>query len=102
MLLLGLNTLVINAQDFCNSLGNATPNPNTGKVRINVNILEKDAKYATLNIYDLTGRLIISKSLQKGNQSLTFDLSHYNNGMYFYCLNINGKNRVTKKLVLQK
>ncbi|HRP89811.1 MAG TPA: T9SS type A sorting domain-containing protein [Edaphocola sp.] len=84
------------------SLGNATPNPNTGKVRINVNILEKDAQYATLNIYDLTGRLIISKSLQKGYQSLAFDLSQYNNGLYLYSLNINGKNKATKKLVLQK
>ncbi|HRP89163.1 MAG TPA: T9SS type A sorting domain-containing protein [Edaphocola sp.] len=84
------------------SLGNAIPNPNTGKVRINVNILEKDAQFATLNIYDLTGRLILSKILQSGQQSISFDLSSYNNGLYLYSLNINGKNKATKKLVLQK
>ncbi|HTO16470.1 MAG TPA: zinc-dependent metalloprotease [Edaphocola sp.] len=88
-------------KDF-NTLGNAIPNPNKGMVNIEVNIIEQNADNAILSIYDMLGRKIMSRQLVAGNQIQSFDLTAYNNGVYIYSLQINGKTIKSKRLVLQK
>jgi hypothetical protein len=46
-------------------------------------------KNVPLKIYDLTGRIVLSKVLQKDINSHSIDLSTHNNAVYFLKLRIN-------------
>ncbi|MES2679615.1 MAG: T9SS type A sorting domain-containing protein [Bacteroidota bacterium] len=76
------------------------PNPVTDQLRLKYE-LPKDCKNADIKIYDLQGKLI--ETLQVTD---TFDFiylpSDYNNGLYLYSLNIDGKTIKTQKIILNK
>jgi hypothetical protein len=77
------------------------PNPANGLFYAVVGSSE-DMK-AELNVVDVSGKVIISKSVnvQKGSQAITMDASNLSAGMYFVTLNSNGKVQ-TQKLVIMK
>jgi Pregnancy-associated plasma protein-A/Secretion system C-terminal sorting domain/Fibronectin type III domain len=64
------------------SMFNVRPNPVTNIATIDLN-LEKEQQ-ATLNLFDLSGRLMITNQFEatKSNNSIPLDLSNLNNGMY--------------------
>ena len=67
------------------------PNPATSVVNICFNT-EKESN-VKINIYDLTGKLIINieKVISNtGFNEMKLDISRLNSGMYFYSVNING------------
>jgi hypothetical protein len=74
------------------------PNPAKNLLNINYNLVEKGSM--NLNIYDLTGKLVLSNTLNQntaGENLLQLDLSNFSNGLYVLQLT-NGKESVSKKL----
>ncbi|HOZ87025.1 MAG TPA: T9SS type A sorting domain-containing protein [Bacteroidia bacterium] len=76
------------------------PNPVTDQLKLKYE-LPKDYKTADINIYDLQGKLIETFKVTD-----TFDFiylpSDYNNGLYLYTLNVDGKAIKTEKIILNK
>ncbi|MES2679614.1 MAG: T9SS type A sorting domain-containing protein [Bacteroidota bacterium] len=76
------------------------PNPVTDQLKLKYE-LPKDYKSAEIKIYDLQGKLIETFKVTD-----TFDFiylpSDYNNGLYLYSLNVDGKAIKTEKIILNK
>ncbi|MES2812220.1 MAG: S8 family serine peptidase [Bacteroidota bacterium] len=73
------------------------PNPTKGILNINLNtLLEGETVYT---IYDIQGRKIMNKS--SNNVSETLNIENFTTGVYMLSIE-NGKNRTTKKIVLDK
>jgi hypothetical protein len=53
-------------------------------------------------MYDLTGRLLASYSLNTGANKIEMDLNPYSNGIYIYSTLINGKDASHRKLVIAR
>ena len=78
--------------------------PNPFNPRTSFSYSLKDAGWVTLNVYDLSGRLV--SELAKGNQAVgkytvTFDGSQLPSGIYFYRLNVNGFTASNKMMLLK-
>jgi hypothetical protein len=74
---------------------NVFPNPTLGDITINIS----NASNTLVQIIDINGKLIIAK--QVNNTSNTFDLSNYENGIYFVKVKTNNQ-LITKKINLIK
>jgi hypothetical protein len=64
----------------------------------------KDAGHVTLNVYDLTGRLVselVNTNQPLGSYNVTFNGTNLPSGIYYYRLNVNGFS-ATQKMVLMK
>jgi len=48
------------------------------------------------------GRLMKNVRLTAGSNAIEEDLSSFANGIYFYSLNVNGRNVGTKKLIVSR
>ncbi|MES2679617.1 MAG: T9SS type A sorting domain-containing protein [Bacteroidota bacterium] len=76
------------------------PNPVTDQLKLKYE-LPKDYKTADIRIHDLQGKLIETFKVTD-----TFDFiylpSDYNNGLYLYSLNVDGKTVKTEKIILNK
>lgn len=77
-----------------------TPNPFEGTTLISYQIQEKDQN-AKLMIFDLTGKQISSYALDAQQQSISIDGHELKAGMYIYALVINGKELMSKKMIVQ-
>ncbi len=77
--------------------------PNPANQTFNAIISSEDAGTANMNVSDITGKTMISKTLtlQKGEQTIATDVSSLAPGMYFVSFNENG-NTQTAKLVIMK
>ncbi len=79
------------------------PNPFNPSTSIEFNIPQQgDVK---LTVYDILGKEIntlINKNLNAGNYSVNFDGTGLSSGIYFYTLKAEGKQTITKKMVLTK
>ncbi len=91
----------INPDNF--TLAQNYPNPFNPSTTIEFNIPQiGDVK---LTVYDILGKEIntlINKNLNAGNYSVNFDGTGLSSGIYFYTLNYNGTQTITKKMVLTK
>ena len=84
---------VLSTDEFTTNDITLYPNPTNGSLQINVTTLPN----ASLDIYDLTGRLMISKPLVNGINSLVFTVP---DGMYLAVIS-NNTNRLTQKLIVK-
>ncbi|MFA5668768.1 MAG: FG-GAP-like repeat-containing protein [Balneolaceae bacterium] len=78
------------------------PNPFNPSTNIQFSIPKTEQ--VTLNVFDITGRLvaeIINGKVNAGVHSHTFDASHLASGMYIYRLQV-GSKAITKKMILIK
>lgn len=73
------------------------PNPTSGN--FNIEFINQNEKYSTINIYDLTGKIIYKKT-NISQDIINIDISKYNNGIYFIKI-INQNNTYFKKLIKQ-
>ena len=76
------------------------PNPNKGRFTVSLNTL--DSQYIDINVFDLRGRLIISKSYINTTNHFneTVDLHNLQSGMYL--LNVSdGFSQATKKIIIE-
>ncbi len=85
------------------SLKQNYPNPFNPSTTIEFNVPQiGDVK---LTVYDILGKEIntlINKNLNAGNYSVNFDGTGLSSGIYFYTLKFEGKQTITKKMVLTK
>ena len=57
------------------------PNPSTGEIIVTFSVALPQS--SLLKVYDLTGRVLTEKTMDKNTQSIELDLSWYPNGTYF-------------------
>lgn len=82
-------------------LGNNYPNPYVNSTLIPYS-LPQDVQNASLNITDVTGRLIATYDLQEGERSIEFDASDLKEGVYYYTMYVNKNMVSTKKMIIIK
>jgi hypothetical protein len=72
------------------------PNPTTGNLFFN----NPDEAFATIKIYDVSGRVIYSKQITAGNNEI--DLSECGNGVFFVEVVMRSGERVFDKVLKAK
>ena len=82
-------------------LGNNIPNPFNSKTMIPF-VLAEDVGTATIQITDLTGRIIKSVDINREMFFIDIDLSELQSGIYLYTLRIEDKPVQSKRLLLSK
>jgi hypothetical protein len=79
-----------------------SPNPFSAKTSIEFNVPE-DAKVATINIYDMTGKQIKQVNAStNGKHSIDIDANELGTGMFLYSFIIDGKLIDTKRMIVTK
>lgn len=63
--------------------------------------LGKDTK-ASMNLYDVTGKLVNTYNLQNTTGTIEINEDQLHNGIYFYCILVNGIKVNTNKIVIIK
>lgn len=93
-------TIVGNENTFIDYEVSLYPNPTSGEVFFE--IAQDKARAYSVSLYDITGRLVKNLATEEWNRSQrVFDLSDYDNGVYF--LRVQVEDRVlTKRIVLLK
>lgn len=79
------------------------PNPFNPSTSISYSIIR--AGFVVLKIYDLLGRevhTLVNEFQQANEYSVRFDAQALSSGTYFYTLQLDGKFRKTKKMVLMR
>ncbi len=64
-------------------------------------VLGKDEE-ASMNLYDVTGKLINTYNLLNTTGSIEINEAQLYNGIYFYCILVNGNKLNTNKIVIIK
>ncbi|WP_235297786.1 T9SS type A sorting domain-containing protein [Portibacter marinus] len=75
------------------------PNPTNGILNVSVNLLSEEL--TSLQILDLTGRIIDHRKFTTSQLSEQFDMSESAPGMYLLKLNVDGKINIRKFIVAQ-
>jgi Secretion system C-terminal sorting domain len=66
-----------------------SPNPNIGDCQISWN---STSNYKTIRLFDPLGKLVLTKSIDTGNQQVMLNLAGFSNGIYIAEMeNINGR-----------
>jgi hypothetical protein len=73
--------------------------PNPTKSIININKGTLLAQDYSIEVFDLHGKQVFSKTFQKAKQLEQINLTNFKSGMYLFVLEANGK-RITKKIVV--
>ena len=83
-----------------NTLFNLFPNPNNGTMQLDYKL----GSYSTakFNLFDITGKLIQTKTLETNEGSLNINEQNLRNGVYFYTILVGEKNIKTDKIVIIK
>ncbi|PIS27545.1 MAG: hypothetical protein COT43_09960 [Candidatus Marinimicrobia bacterium CG08_land_8_20_14_0_20_45_22] len=103
----GLNTLsyslVLNvAEENYSPVFEVFPNPFNTTTTIKYE-LPKESK-VILSVSDMTGRLVealVNRTQVAGYYSFQWDANHYSSGIYFYCIQVDGFQRVKKCLLIK-
>jgi hypothetical protein len=91
-----------NTDGNTNSFSSLYPNPATGEFKIDVTTdLDEDM---TIQVYDVTGNLVISEKHQvtNGTSTLTTNLERFNKGMYFVRLVDSNESTVYSQTVIKQ
>lgn len=78
-----------------------SPNPSENYTIFNFNV--KNSNETNISIYDITGKLVdnvINSVLTSGSQSVEYNTSHLNNGIYIYKISSENED-VTGKLIIK-
>ena len=80
-----------------NSSANVYPNPATEIIHFD---LSKQFNSVTVQLYDITGKMIATSSFSKA-QEMVMDINKFSPGVYFYKLITDGRLLKTERIVLQ-
>jgi parallel beta-helix repeat protein len=80
--------------------GHIYPNPTTGVMMLNYELPE--GKTGSLQLYDITGRVIHSYALSAGTQVQQFNAAELPAGLYFYTVFVDGNAVLSEKVVIIK
>lgn len=83
------------------TIGVVYPNPSSRTAHIDYQIKNEKVK-AKIAIYSFIGNPIAEFVLDPDRTSLSFNVSDFKEGIYFYTLYVDNKNVVTKKLQIKK
>jgi hypothetical protein len=86
-----LTTNVLFSHDF-----KIYPNPSNGELNIIFENLQKDG---LIEIFDISGQLLFSKSIQRGNNIKSLDATHLSTGVYLVKFSGRDIKSVTKKWI---
>ncbi len=75
--------------------------PNPAKDHVNIDYIVQTGVKASFQIKNILGTVVYQQELISNNGKLSIDVSHLNNGVYFYSILINDKVEITRKLVVQ-
>jgi hypothetical protein len=80
------------------SLGYAYPNP--ARTSITIPVMSSANKDIALNLYDVTGKMVksIYQGEISGDKKVSFDVTAFENGMYFYKLTSSDGYEVVRKI----
>ena len=82
------------------------PNPFNNETAINFSLTTENTENAEIEIYNVKGQKVKTFSnlqiTNSPNQQITWDASRFAAGVYFYKLNIDGKNSKLNKMILIK
>jgi len=93
-------TIVDNSNTFIDYEVNLYPNPTSGEVFFQIS--QDKVRAYSVSLYDITGRLVRNLATEELNRSeRIFDLSAYENGMYFLRVQVEDQ-VLTKRVVLLK
>jgi Secretion system C-terminal sorting domain len=76
------------------------PNPTSGHITISYNL--QDYTAITFEVVDVQGKKVFASTLNSKNDTFNSANLNLDNGIYFYTITGNGKNLMTKKLVIAK
>jgi hypothetical protein len=77
------------------------PNPATDFVDVDYQITAP-VREVKIVFYNILGQEVKDVTLEKDQRSVRISLRDFNNGMYLYQLEIDGRSVVTKKLIVRK
>jgi len=78
-------------------------NPNPIVTQASLDYLASNFKHrARILILNILGNQVMSFDLHEGQHSIKLSADQLNNGIYFYTLQLDGKNVATKKMVVRK
>jgi hypothetical protein len=80
--------------------GNIYPNPTTGKMMLNYQLSE--GQTGTMQLYDLSGRIVHRYTLVGGSEIQQFDAEDIPGGLYFYSVFVNGNIIMSNKVIIIK
>ncbi len=95
--IVGIDDLDVNATGITGVI----PNPTPGQVKISINF-DTQQKESRLTIYDLSGRQIVEKIIEKGATSQEFDLTQLSNGLYTVTLSSEGQTIDSKRIMVTR
>ncbi|MDP4281819.1 MAG: T9SS type A sorting domain-containing protein [Bacteroidota bacterium] len=73
----------------------------TGSGKNQSNTVFYQWKSTTLEVYDFTGKQILTKEIPKDQQQMSFDISAWHRGMYYFRLSYRGQTVAGEKVVLK-
>ena len=76
------------------------PNPASNMVNVLYNI-SSDAGKVSIEINDVTGKLISTYMVDKNNSQMIINTQHLSKGIYYVMLKVDNKNMKVEKLVIQ-
>ncbi|VAV84992.1 hypothetical protein MNBD_BACTEROID02-388 [hydrothermal vent metagenome] len=83
-----------------NEINNFTMYPNPTKDLVNINFNKALNENISIRVFDIKGKLILSKKSLNLNNDSSLDISNLENGMYFVKLK-NGQQETTRKLIVK-
>ena len=94
------DTIVDNSNTFLDYEVSLYPNPTSGEIFFQIE--QNKVRAYSVSLYDITGRLVRNLAIEELNRSeRSFDLSTYENGMYFLRVQVEDQ-VLTKRIVLLK
>lgn len=82
-------------------ISEAYPNPAESFIELKYAITNPDARVKIL-FHNVLGVRVAEHTLKVGESSFTMSTEKFISGIYFYTLNVNDQNVITKKLVVKK
>lgn len=76
--------------------------PNPATYKLNLTVILQEGETATLTIYDITGKLILSDTFNSDNEAKEISVSALSEGMYIYKVNVNNENVKQGKLIITR
>ena len=93
-------TMSVNNQDLGVNQPNVFPNPSNGEFTVDIKDYA-DAKY--VEVYSMTGELLLKKNLEAGSSQSTFRLINAQSGSYIFSINNeSGRSLTSGKLMISK
>lgn len=98
------NATLMNMQPFVDQaedIVSVSPNPTTGNIIVTYQV-PRGTTSIYIQIFDLYGRELTNKSLDPYGTSGNVELNNYANGIYYYRFSVNGVQKASGKIMLNK